>query len=108
MIEIKNRDGTLLHTVDADVLREVNLSGADLNGADLSEAYLFGANLNGADLSEANLYGADLIGADSSSANLSWANLFGADFTNARIQDASGLPVGIGVTEPPSTADERG
>ncbi|EOD3551739.1 pentapeptide repeat-containing protein, partial [Cronobacter malonaticus] len=44
--------------------------GADLRGADLSDANLYGANLRGADLSDANLYGANLRGADLSDANL--------------------------------------
>ena len=48
-----------------------DLSGANLRGADLSEAYLYGANLRGADLSEADLYGANLRGADLSEADLS-------------------------------------
>jgi hypothetical protein len=60
MVEIKDRHGRVLVTVDADTLRGANLSGANLSGADLSWA-----NLSGADLSWANLGGA----------NLRWANL---------------------------------
>jgi hypothetical protein len=88
MIEIKNRDGALLHTVDADVLREAYLSAANLNGADLSEAYLFGANLSGANLSGAYLSGADLFGANLSGADLSEAYLFGADLSGADLSGA--------------------
>ena len=55
MIEIKNKYGAVLRTVDADTLRAANLFGADLRGADLSGANLFGANLFGADLRWANL-----------------------------------------------------
>src|SRR5215813_4843750 len=52
--------------------------GANLNGADLSEANLRGADLSLANLSEANLSGADLNEADlSGEANLSGANLSG-------------------------------
>ena len=40
-----------------------NLNGADLRGADLSDANLNGADLNGANLSDANLIGASLEGA---------------------------------------------
>ncbi len=40
-----------------------NLNGADLRGADLSDANLNGADLRGADLSDANLNGANLDGA---------------------------------------------
>ena len=75
MIDIRNKYGAVLRTVDADTLRVANLfgadlRGADLSGADLSGANLFGADLRGADLSEADLRGADLFGAD-----LRWANL---------------------------------
>ena len=57
-----------------------DLSGAYLSGADLSGAYLAGANLGtailtGADLSEAYLAGAYLSGADLSGADLSGAYL---------------------------------
>jgi len=45
-------------------LRRVNLSGADLSGANLTNADLSGANLSGANLSDANLSGANLTGAD--------------------------------------------
>lgn len=65
MIEIKNKDGVVLRTMDADTLRGANLigadlRGADLRGADLHGAKLCGANLHGAYLVEANLRGADL------------------------------------------------
>ena len=57
-----------------------DLSGAYLSGADLSGAYLAGANLGtailtGADLSEAYLAGAYLSGADLGNANLTGAYL---------------------------------
>ena len=59
-----------------------NLSGANLSGADLRDAYLSDANLRGAyligaDLSDAYLRGADLRDAYLSDANLSDANLAG-------------------------------
>jgi uncharacterized protein YjbI with pentapeptide repeats len=47
MIDIRHKDGYVLHTVDADTL-----VGADLGGVDLS-----GANLCGKDLKEAYLVG---------------------------------------------------
>jgi len=60
MIEIKNENGDVIYTVDADTLSEANLSeanlrGADLRGANLREANLREADLSGADLREANL-----------------------------------------------------
>jgi len=45
MLQIKDRDGRVLRTVDADTLR-----GASLRGASLSEANLREADLRGADL----------------------------------------------------------
>ena len=59
-------------------LSRVDLSGADLRGANLSRVDLRGANLRGADLSEANLSRANLRGADLRGADLSEANLSGA------------------------------
>jgi len=69
-------------------LSRANLWGADLSGADLSEADLSGANLSGANLrgahlSEADLGGANLRGADLSGANLQGARLLGTNFEGA-------------------------
>jgi len=93
MIEIKNTNGVVLRTVDADTLREADLSGADmswakLSGADLSGADLSGAKLSGADLSGADLSGAKLIEADLSGADMSWAKLSGADLSGADLSGA--------------------
>ena len=72
---------------------KLNLSRADLSGADLSEADLSGADLSGADLSGANLSDADLSGADLREADLreadlSRAYLGGADLSGANLSDA--------------------
>jgi len=84
-------------------LARADLSGANLAGADLSEAILtnaslpeaflqgaklVGAHLRSADLDGANLSGADLSGADLSRANLEGANLEGATLCKARLQYA--------------------
>ena len=45
MIEIKDRGGKVLATVDADTLRWADLRGANLSGANLRWADLRGANL---------------------------------------------------------------
>ena len=50
MIEIKNKDGAVLRTVDADTLSRANLRGANLFGADLRGADLRWADLRWADL----------------------------------------------------------
>ena len=53
---IKNRfTGATIHTIDADSIRDADLSGADLRDADLSGADLSDANLSGANLHGANL-----------------------------------------------------
>jgi uncharacterized protein YjbI with pentapeptide repeats len=75
-----------------------NLSGADLSDADLSGANLscnrsviafgFGASQRCSDLSDANLFRADLSGADLYSADLVGANLLAADLGGADLSFA--------------------
>ena len=77
--------GTKLSGAD---LSGANLSGADLYGADLSGANLSGADLSGADLSGTKLSGADLSGTKLSGANLSGANLSGAELSGADLSGA--------------------
>ncbi len=84
-------------------LKDINLSGAcldgvnlenlDLSGANLSKATLLGAdlrrvNLNGANLNRAKLIDAHLNGADLTGANLTKAGLFNADLTYADLTHA--------------------
>jgi len=63
-----------------DILRDRNLSGADLTDADMSDS-----NLIGTDLSHADLWRADLSGALLHNANLSGAFLKDVDFTGTLI-----------------------
>jgi hypothetical protein len=70
-------------------LSEADLSKANLREADLSKANLIGANLSGANLIGANLSKADLIGADLSGANLSGADLSGANLIVANLRGAN-------------------
>ena len=63
MIEIKDMSGRVLRTVDADSLKNADLTGAHLTRADLNGANLARAHLSHADLTGANLTGADLNGA---------------------------------------------
>ena len=70
-----------------------NLRGANLSDADLRCANLFGATLRGANLSDADLRGANLSDADLRCANLSdadlrCANLRDADLRGANLSDA--------------------
>jgi len=79
-------------TVNTDL--KLDLSGADLRGADLTEtnlnnADLRGANLVGADLSGADLVGSNLSGADLSGADLCFADLTGADLSEANLHRAN-------------------
>jgi len=71
----------------------VDLTGANLRGADLSLAYLSKADLSqtslvGADLRIANLSEADLSGTGLPRANLSDANLSEADLSGAYLKEA--------------------
>jgi len=69
-------------------LAHSNLYGADLSGARLVRANLTGAALSGARLTNADLTHARLTGADLYGADLSGADLSGADLTDARLTDA--------------------
>jgi len=71
-----------------------NLEGADLrdvylNDTDLSGANLKGANLSSASLLRANLAGANLEGADLTEADLTQADLSGANLKGAKLADAN-------------------
>jgi hypothetical protein len=74
--------------------QEVDLSGANLLGVNLSEADLSAGNLtetilSGADLSRADLVRADLSKADLSRADLTRAGLLGARLTRANLSGAN-------------------
>jgi hypothetical protein len=73
-------------------LRGANLADAVLNGADLTNTRLGGANLRGAKLTRANLNGADLRKADLRKADLSGASLVGAILDSADLKDAIVTP----------------
>ena len=102
-IEVKHRHtGAVLHSGEHETLKDAvaaaTKGGADLRGANLSEAYLrgadlcgaslSGADLRGANLSEAYLRGADLCGASLSEAYLRGANLSEADLRGADLSEA--------------------
>jgi uncharacterized protein YjbI with pentapeptide repeats len=69
-------------------LSAVRLRGADLSHLDLLEANLSGANLNWADLSGTDLSKTDLRNAHLSGANLNWADLSGVEMSGADLSDA--------------------
>jgi len=69
----------LILEIDSESLRGANLLGANLSDANLRYADLRGADLSGADLRYADLSDADLSGADLRYANLSDADLRGAN-----------------------------
>ena len=73
--------------------RPIDLTGANLAGADLTSALLVRVDFTGTDLAHAYLYGADLSGArfvraDLTGAALSGTRLTDADLTRARLTDA--------------------
>lgn len=90
-----NLRGALLFKAD---LSEATLIEADLRDAELIEANLRNAQLNHADLCRANLMDAVLSGADLAYAKFAGANLAGADLadainlTQAQVDEASGDP----------------
>ena len=75
--------------LDGADLRDANLSGANLRGADLRSANLWYADLRGADLRDASLGCADLGYADLGGANLGGADLSGADLRDADLRGAN-------------------
>ncbi len=74
-----------LHRAD---LSRVDLVDADLINSDLSEATLDGSNLSRANLTSSNLKRANLLGANLTGANLKRANLGEVNLTNADLTGA--------------------
>jgi len=70
-------------------LSSANLSGAFLNGANLSNANLSKVNLSGALLYRANLSSADLSNANLSNAKIANANLRNSFFSNVNLRGAA-------------------
>ena len=75
-------------------LQRLNLSGADLSGANLHKANLINTNLSEADLSGADLTNAQILQTNFTGANLTGADLsdtqvLSANFTDADLTDAN-------------------
>ena len=87
MVSTKLEDYDLFsNKLSDDILIATNVNGYDIEpGADLS-----GADLQDANLRNANLSGADMTDADLNNANLQDADLSGADLTNANAYDLYG------------------
>jgi len=86
--DLSNADLSDVNLSGAD-LSDVNLSSADLNHANLSEANLSSADLNHANLSEVDFSGADLTMADLSSTDLRDANLHDANLSDTKLNKAN-------------------
>lgn len=92
--EIPNDDDVSPEDIQPEAkLWDTDLSGADLNNANLAKAYLIGADLSGANLMGADLSGAtlrrtDLSGAKLLAVNLSGADLWDADLSGTDIREA--------------------
>lgn len=67
------------------------MHGADLRGADLTEAKLVGANLREADLRNVYFGEANLEGANLTDADLTSAHTFQANFNGANVRRVIGL-----------------
>lgn len=87
VLEILRTDGRL--SGPAGLLREADISEANLQYADLHDANLNRTGLEGSNLQDANLCGANLRSARLMNANLSHANLRHADLRYARLQKAN-------------------
>jgi hypothetical protein len=83
-VNAQDTKGVIINLSGAD-LRGADLRGAVLTGTDLSQAALSHAGLSGAYLRYANLSGANLEGANLSGASLWHANLSGANLTAANL-----------------------
>ena len=86
--EIKEQTTFARADLEGKEMPGINLSGADLRGANFKKAILDSANFQGADLRAANFWGAKLDKADFrnaklNQADLSWAELHYADFREA-------------------------
>jgi WD40 repeat protein len=77
---------------DLRIPREIalNLSGADLNGANLRDVRIVGCNLRGADLSGADLFRAQVLECNLEGADLGAAKLPGAIFRRTSLAGANG------------------
>lgn len=69
-------------------LSKADLKGAELSGANLEKVNFKDANLIGANLQNANLKRGDLRGVKLQEANLRYADLSGADIRNAKVIDS--------------------
>jgi uncharacterized protein YjbI with pentapeptide repeats len=85
---IRRRDASNSSKDETIDLSNANLSGANLNKADLSESNLSGAILSGVNLSEANLSKVNLSGAILSGVNFNKAILIEANFSGANLSKA--------------------
>ena len=70
-------------------LEAANLQGAYLRGANLEDTQLQGASLRGAKLEGATIFNTDLRGADLRNVDLQHTDFFGADLRGARLQGAN-------------------
>jgi uncharacterized protein YjbI with pentapeptide repeats len=71
---------------NTNVLKEINLSGANLSRASLDFVNLIRANLSGADLSYAQLGFSDLTDANLQGANLTLTEFYGTNLTDADLR----------------------
>jgi len=96
-IYVKNKSGKVIHAQDsAKGWVDVDLKGANLEGAYLPHVKFAGSNVNlsgarlvGADLRGADLTGVWLLAANLEGANLKGANLEGANLRGANLNDAN-------------------
>jgi hypothetical protein len=94
-MKLEREKGLWLDLSSADLrganIRDTHLKGADLRDAHLERASLMNAHLEDANIRGAHLEGADLRGAHLEGANIRDAHLEGADLRGAHLEGAKGL-----------------
>jgi len=101
-VAIKAIEDLRLHkwlTGEDGVLKEANLRGANLEGADLRYVNLKNANLDGANLRDAKLTYSNLANADLQKANLLDAKLFKANLKGANLNQANLKRADLAITD---------
>lgn len=87
MINIKNKKGEVLHSVESLIC--VNLSGMNLDGANFKKANLRAINLSGCSLVKADFTGCNLSQADIRNCNFDGANISKVNFSGAKYSGTS-------------------
>jgi hypothetical protein len=87
----KNKNLSGINLSHSTFLQHINLSGADLSKADISNCILYGVNFQGANLSGVDFSFSDLYRANFNGANVEEANFRGANLSGVKMCGAINL-----------------